>query len=100
MTFQQGPKRVALITGAAKGIGAAIADLLARNGAHVLIGDIDEQEARNTAEALTSAGMTASALRIDVGDSVSIAAAFDVIDQLCGRCDIVVNNAGIAKTFP
>ena len=100
MASQQGVKRVALITGAAKGIGAAIADLLAQNGAHVLIGDIDEKEARAKAETLTGAGMTASALRIDVGDPASIAAAFDVIDRQCGRCDIVVNNAGIAKTFP
>ena len=100
MTSQQSAKRVALITGAAKGIGAAIADLLAQNGAHVLIGDIDEKEARAKAETLTHAGMTASALRIDVGDPASIATAFDVIDRQCGRCDIVVNNAGIAKTFP
>ena len=100
MSSQQTVQRVALITGAAKGIGAAIADLLAQQGSHVLIGDIDETHARAKAEALTRAGRTASALRIDVGDPASIAAAFEVIDRQCGRCDIVVNNAGIAKTFP
>lgn len=100
MTSQQEVKRVALITGAAKGIGAAIADLLAQQGKHVLIGDIDETQAQEKANALTGAGLTASALRIDVGDPASVAAAFDVVDRRCGRCDIVVNNAGIAKTFP
>ena len=100
MASHQVPQRVALITGAAKGIGASIADVLAQQGMHVLIGDIDETQARVKAEALTDAGRTASALRIDVGDPASITAAFEVIDQQCGRCDIVVNNAGIAKTFP
>jgi NAD(P)-dependent dehydrogenase (short-subunit alcohol dehydrogenase family) len=100
MGSDQLPQRVALITGAAKGIGAAIADLLAQQGKHVLIGDIDETQAAAKAAALTSAGATASSLRIDVGDPASITAAFDIIDRRCGRCDIVVNNAGIAKTFP
>lgn len=93
-------QRVALITGAAKGIGASIADVLAQQGMHVLIGDIDEMQARSKAEALTGTGRSASALQIDVGDPASVAAAFEVIDRQCGRCDIVVNNAGIAKTFP
>jgi 3-oxoacyl-[acyl-carrier protein] reductase len=100
MGSDQIPQRVALITGAAKGIGAAIADVLAQQGKHVVIGDIDEEQAAAKAEALTSAGGAASAVRIDVGDPASIAAAFEIIDQRCGRCDIVVNNAGIAKTFP
>lgn len=100
MGSDQVPQRVALITGAAKGIGAAIADLLAQQGKHVLIGDIDETQAAAKASALTSAGATASSLRIDVGDPASITAAFDIIDRRCGRCDIVVNNAGIAQTFP
>ena len=100
MGSNQIPQRVALITGAAKGIGAAIADLLAQQGKHVVIGDIDEGQAVEKAESLTSVGGTASALRIDVGDPASIAAAFQLIDGRCGRCDIVVNNAGIAKTFP
>jgi 3-oxoacyl-[acyl-carrier protein] reductase len=93
-------QRVALITGAAKGIGATIADVLAQQGLHVVIGDIDEAQARAQAGALTSSGRKASALRIDVGDPVSVSAAFDVIDRQWGRCDVVVNNAGIAKTFP
>jgi NAD(P)-dependent dehydrogenase (short-subunit alcohol dehydrogenase family) len=100
MASLQAPQRVALITGAAKGIGASIADVLAQQGVHVLIGDIDETQARAKAAALIGAGRTASALRIDVGDPASVAAAFEVVDRQWGRCDIVVNNAGIAKTFP
>jgi NAD(P)-dependent dehydrogenase (short-subunit alcohol dehydrogenase family) len=94
------PRRVALVTGAAKGIGAVIADELAQQGHHVLIGDIDAAQAREKSDALTAAGLTASPLRIDVGDAASVAAAFDEIDRQWARCDILVNNAGIAKTFP
>ena len=96
----QNPQRVALITGGAKGIGAAIADQLARQGLHVLIGDLDDAEAHARAEALKRDGLAASPLRIDVGDPAAVAGAFDVIDTQFGRCDVVVNNAGIAKTFP
>lgn len=99
MATQQEVQRVALITGAAKGIGAAVADQLAQQGMHVLIGDIDEAQAKEKADALIGAGRTATPLRIDVGDPASVAAAFENIDRRCGRCDIVVNNAGIAKTF-
>lgn len=93
-------QRVALVTGAAKGIGATIADVLAQQGMHVLIGDIDEAQARDKADALKAAGMNASPLRIDVGDAASVTAAFESIDREFGRIDVVVNNAGIAKTFP
>lgn len=100
MAEQNAPRRVALITGAAKGIGAAIAGQLASSGIHVLIGDIDEAQATATADALIAAGGTAAPLRLDVGDAVAVASAFAEIDRRWGRCDIVVNNAGIAKTFP
>lgn len=92
--------RVALVTGAAKGIGAAIAERLARAGHQIVIGDIDEAQARTTAEALKSGGHRADAVRLDVSDAQSVAAAFAHIDAQWQRCDIVVNNAGIAKTAP
>ena len=99
MSSQQ-TRRIALITGAAKGIGAAIADKLAHDGMQVLIGDIDEKEARTKADELTRAGMAAAPLLLDVGSAASVAEAFETIDRQWGRCDVVVNNAGIAKTFP
>ena len=98
MAQQQVQQRIALITGAAKGIGAAIADQLVRDGMRVLIGDIDEDQANTKADELSQAGYCAEALKIDVGEADSVAAAFDVIDKNWGRCDVVVNNAGIAKT--
>ena len=100
MASAHSSQRVALITGAAKGIGGAIADRLAAQDLHVLIGDIDEAQAREKAESLQRAGFKASPLRLDVGNPASIGEAFALIDRDHGRCDIVVNNAGIAKTFP
>jgi NAD(P)-dependent dehydrogenase (short-subunit alcohol dehydrogenase family) len=96
----QPDQRIALITGAAKGIGATIADKLAHEGMHVLIADLDEAQARSTAEQLNAAGFAASPIVMDVGRAESVAAAFASIDKQWGRCDVVVNNAGIAKTFP
>ena len=93
-------RRIALITGAAKGIGAAIAEKLAHDGMHVLIADLDEAQARTTAEQINSAGFAASPVLMDVGRAESVATAFASIDKQWGRCDVVVNNAGIAKTFP
>ena len=60
MASKHSPRRVALVTGAAKGIGAAIADLLAKQDVHVLIGDIDEAQARDKAASLQRAGFKAS----------------------------------------
>ncbi|MEO8166375.1 MAG: 3-oxoacyl-ACP reductase FabG [Betaproteobacteria bacterium] len=100
MAIPHQKKKIALVTGAAKGIGAAIAEKLARDSALVLIGDIDEAQASGTAETLTSAGLEAAPLHMDVSSAPSIAAAFATIEREWGRCDILVNNAGIAKTAP
>jgi NAD(P)-dependent dehydrogenase (short-subunit alcohol dehydrogenase family) len=91
--------RVALVTGAAMGIGEAIAEQLAADGHTVLIADINPEAAEKTAARLAAAGHKAVALRMDVGVPESIAQAFGQIARTYGRCDVAVNNAGIAKTF-
>lgn len=91
--------RVALVTGGAKGIGAEVSSRLAAAGHHVLIGDLDLAAATAMAQQLQEAGYRASAMALDVGRPESIDAAFEQIDQEFGRCDILVNCAGIAKVF-
>lgn len=90
--------RIALVTGAAKGIGACIAERLADDGCLVVIADIDEAQAAATAATLSGRGRQVAALHLDVGDPASVQAAFAEVDRRWGRCDVLVNNAGIAKT--
>lgn len=92
--------KVAVITGAAMGIGAAIAEQLARDGMMVLVSDINEEEAKKTAGRFRGDGLSAEAMHLDVSHPASVASAFDEIARTYGRCDVMVNNAGIAKTFP
>jgi NAD(P)-dependent dehydrogenase (short-subunit alcohol dehydrogenase family) len=88
-------RRVALVTGAARGIGRAIAERLAREGACVVIGDIDAHAASIAADALGSAELEAAAIPLDVADETSVAAAYGEIEARFGRLDILINNAGV-----
>jgi NAD(P)-dependent dehydrogenase (short-subunit alcohol dehydrogenase family) len=82
---------VALVTGAARGIGKAIADAMAQNDATVVYTDIDRVEAENSASAWPSA----TAAEMDVTDEHQVRAVTnEVVDQF-GRIDILVNNAGV-----
>ncbi len=92
--------RVAVVTGGAMGIGAAIVTQLASQGDRVLIGDVDLRAAATLADQLNSAGHKVGVLHLDVGNPQAIAAAFETVAAQYGRCDILVNNAGIAKTYP
>ena len=92
--------RVALVTGAAVGIGAAIAEQLARDGMAVLVSDVNTEEAGKTAARLRAAGLSAEALHLDVARPESVEVAFAQVASRFGRCDVVVNNAGIAKALP
>lgn len=93
---QQG--RVALVTGAAMGIGAAIAERLGHDGHTVVVADINLAAAQEMVAGLHAQGIEAMALVIDVGDAESISAAFALLQARFGRCDVLVNNAGVAKT--
>ena len=88
--------RVAVVTGANKGIGLEIARQLARQGITVFIGARDEARGREAAEKLRADGLDARALRLDVTDDESVAGAAAALAQDPGRLDILVNNAGIA----
>ncbi len=88
--------RVAVVTGANKGIGLEIARHLARRGATVFIGARDDARGREAAEKLRSEGLDARPLRIDVSDAQSVAAAAAKLERAVGRLDVLVNNAAIA----
>lgn len=89
--------QVALITGAARGIGSSIAERLAGCGADVVIADINQSDASETAKRLGLSGVKAAALRLNVSDSGEVSKAFEWIAKEFGRLDILVNNAGITR---
>ncbi len=87
--------KVAFVTGAASGIGAAIADTFARAGARVFAADVDEAGARATATRLARDGGAAEPLALDVRDEDACRSAAARVNQLAGRLDVLVNNAGV-----
>ncbi|WP_322104083.1 SDR family oxidoreductase [Paraburkholderia sp. J41] len=87
--------RVALVTGANKGIGLAIARRLAQAGVHVIVGARDERRGHTAAEQLIAQGLSAQSVHLDLDDWKSITDAAATIDAEHGALDILVNNAGI-----
>ena len=84
--------KVAVVTGAARGIGKAIAEAFAENGAKVVIADIDIDEAKKTADSI---GELAVAVKVDVTSCEAVEQMFKETEEKCGgTADIVVNNAG------
>jgi NAD(P)-dependent dehydrogenase (short-subunit alcohol dehydrogenase family) len=89
-------RRVALVTGANKGIGLEIARQLAQRGHTVFLGARDAARGREAAEKLRAEGLDARPLPLDVTDDASVAAAAAALGKDPGRLDVLVNNAGIA----
>ncbi|MEX3934945.1 SDR family oxidoreductase [Paraburkholderia phymatum] len=91
--------RIALVTGASRGIGEAIAKLLAEQGAHVIVSSRKIEDCEQVAASIRDAGGRAEALACHVGRMEDIAAAFAHIREKHGRLDILVNNAAANPYF-
>jgi NAD(P)-dependent dehydrogenase (short-subunit alcohol dehydrogenase family) len=89
--------KVAVITGASRGIGSSVAAALAHSGAAVALLGRDEQALAAAANALAGAGCSAQHFRADVSDVPSIEIAFERVLQTLGRIDILINNAGVEQ---
>ena len=100
MNQPQHAGRVAIVTGAASGIGQHIAEQLALDGATVCVVDRNAPGAEATASSISDRGGRAQAFVTDLADAEAVAATLREIDVQVGSPDIVINNAGIAQTAP
>ncbi len=91
--------KVALVSGASRGIGASVATLLAAHGAHVIASSRKAESCQATVDAITAAGGSAQALACHIGEMAQIEATFAAIAAEHGRLDILVNNAAANPYF-
>ncbi len=96
MTTKQLEGKVALITGASRGIGAATARLFAQEGATVVLASRSEEEMARLVEGIKANGGEAMAFQTDVADAASVETLVKRAVDACGRLDLAVNNAGMA----
>jgi len=89
--------KIAVVTGGAQGIGRAVAATLAREGADVVVADIEASRCEETVQLIQQAGRKALALGVNVGEWDQVKSMADRIVQEWGRVDILVNNAGITR---
>lgn len=89
-------KRIAVVTGANKGVGRAIAESLAAAGATVYLGARDAARGQAVVDELVASGSDARLLELDVTDDAGVAAAATAVAEQVGRVDVLVNNAGAA----
>ncbi|MGW4894689.1 3-oxoacyl-ACP reductase FabG [Kitasatospora sp. NPDC004240] len=97
MTEQNSAPRVAVVTGAARGIGAATAERLAADGFAVAVVDLEEAAGKDTVDRITAAGGRALAVGADVSDADQVQAAVDRIAAELGAPVVLVNNAGVLR---
>jgi 3-oxoacyl-[acyl-carrier protein] reductase len=89
--------KVALVTGAAQGIGRAISLLLARNGADIVVSDINLEKVEETAKEISAIGPKAMAVKVDVSNLSDVERMVEGILEKLAKIDILVNNAGITR---
>ena len=89
--------KIALVTGAATGIGRAVAETFAREGAAVAVADLDRDAAQEVANDIVKANGAASAHAVDVTDTAQVQALMAEIGAKFGRLDVLVNNAGVGE---
>ncbi|HAJ44495.1 MAG: Short-chain dehydrogenase/reductase SDR [Candidatus Azambacteria bacterium GW2011_GWE1_42_9] len=92
--------KVALVTGARRGMGKSHALVLARQGAKVAVTDISQEECQLVVDEIKTAGGEAAAFKMDVSSKADVDAVFDAVIKQFGRLDILVNNAGIFAPKP
>jgi len=92
--------KIALITGAGRGIGRQIALKMASEGASVIIADIDEKTMEDARQEISSLEVRAMSVKMDISDQDSVRAAVDKMLEEFGRIDILVNNAAIFRKAP
>jgi len=93
-------KKICLVTGAGRGIGSAVAELLAQHGATVVLNARTASTIEQVAASITASGGTAHAIAGDVTDENFVAQLFENIRERYGRVDVVVNSAGMAPFGP
>jgi 3-oxoacyl-[acyl-carrier protein] reductase len=89
--------KTAIVTGAAQGIGRAIAETLAQHGADVAVADLDPGRSQDTVAAVAKLGRRALNVKVNVADFADVKAMVDQVMKEWGKIDILVNNAGITR---
>lgn len=92
--------KVALVTGASKGIGAGIAKVLAADGAAVVVNASDRAGAESVVATIVAAGGRATAIQADVANPADVTSLFEQANNVFGRLDTLVNNAGVYRAMP
>ena len=92
--------KVAIVTGSAQGIGFQVAADMAKEGAKVVISDVDEAKLKEASELLKAQGAVHLALKCDVSNRKQVDDMVNKTFEAYGRVDILINNAGILKNFP
>ncbi|MGW9067073.1 SDR family oxidoreductase [Achromobacter animicus] len=98
--FESLDGRVILVTGGGSGLGAALCEQLAEEGARVAVSDIDEQRVHSVASKLKEGGADVMACVMDVGVAADVAECMDAVVRQFGKLDAIVNSAGVDVTAP